>query len=127
MVCLVWMKKPVGEIKVSDCLFCKIVAREIPSDTVYEDEQIVVFKDLYPKADVHLLVVPREHIASLDEIEVAHDALLAHMIRLLPKLAKEHGLDDGFRTIINTGAGGGQEIFHLHIHILGGGRLPGFS
>jgi len=127
LVCLVWMKKPVGEIKVSDCLFCKIVAREIPSDTVYEDEQIVVFKDLYPKADVHLLVVPREHIASLDEIEVAHDALLAHMIRLLPKLAKEHGLDDGFRTIINTGAGGGQEIFHLHIHILGGGRLPGFS
>jgi len=111
----------------SDCLFCKIVAKEIPSDTVYEDEQIVVFKDLYPKADVHLLVVPRTHITSLDTVDAAHDALLAHMMRQLPKLAKEHGLDDGFRTIINTGPGGGQEIFHLHMHILGGGRLPGFG
>jgi len=111
----------------NDCLFCKIAAGELPSDTVYEDEQIVVFKDLYPKADVHLLMVPRTHIASLDEVDAAHDTLLAHMMRLLPKLAKEHGLDDGFRTIINTGPGGGQEIFHLHIHILGGGRLPGFG
>ncbi len=111
----------------SDCLFCKIAAGELPSDTVYEDEQIVVFKDLYPKADVHLLMVPRTHIASLDEVDATHDTLLAHMMRLLPKLAKEHGLDDGFRTIINTGPGGGQEIFHLHIHILGGGRLPGFG
>ncbi len=111
----------------SDCLFCKIVAKEIPSDTVYEDDQIVVFKDLYPKADVHLLMVPRIHIASLNEVDAEHDVLLARMMRLLPKLAKEHGLDDGFRTIINTGPDGGQEIFHLHIHILGGGRLPGFG
>jgi histidine triad (HIT) family protein len=112
---------------VSDCLFCKIAAGEIPSDTVYEDDQVIVFKDLYPKADVHLLVVPREHIASLNELDASHDALMAQMMRLLPKLAKEHGLDDGFRTIINTGPGGGQEIFHLHIHLLGGGNLPGFS
>ena len=111
----------------SDCLFCKIAAGDIPSDTVYEDDQVVVFKDLYPKADVHLLVIPREHVASLNETDASHDALMAHMMRLLPKLAKEHGLDDGFRTIINTGPGGGQEIFHLHIHLLGGGRLPGFA
>lgn len=110
----------------SDCLFCKIAAKEIPSDTVYEDEQVIVFKDLYPKADVHLLVVPRAHIASLNEMDASHDALMAHMMRLLPGLAKEHGLDDGFRSIINTGPGGGQEIFHLHIHLLGGGHLPGF-
>lgn len=110
-----------------DCLFCKIAAGEIPSDTVYEDDQVIVFKDLYPKADVHLLVVPREHIASLNEMDVSQDALIAHMMRLLPKLAKEQGLDDGFRTIINTGPGGGQEIFHLHIHLLGGGKLPGFG
>ena len=111
----------------SDCLFCKIAAGEIPSDTVFEDDQVIVFKDLYPKADVHLLVIPREHVASLNEMDASHDALMAHMMRLLPKLAKEHGLDDGFRTIINTGPGGGQEIFHLHVHLLGGGRLPGFS
>lgn len=111
----------------SDCLFCKIIAGDIPSNTVYEDEQVIVFKDLYPKADVHLLVVPREHIASLNEMDAGHDALMVHMMRLLPKLAKEHGLDDGFRTIINTGPGGGQEVFHLHIHLLGGGHLPGFG
>ena len=110
-----------------DCLFCKIAAGEIPSDTVYEDDQVIVFKDLYPKAKVHLLVVPRVHVESLKEMDVSYDALMAHMMRLLPKLAKDQGLDDGFRTIINTGPGGGQEIFHLHIHLLGGGKLPGFG
>lgn len=111
----------------SDCLFCKIAAGEIPSDTVYEDDQVIVFKDIYPKAAVHLLVVPREHVESLKEMDATRDALMAHMMRLLPKLAEEQGLDTGFRTIINTGPGGGQEIFHLHIHLLGGGRLPGFG
>ena len=111
----------------SDCLFCKIAAGEIPSDTVYEDDQVIVFKDLYPKANVHLLVVPREHIESLKEMDASHDALMSHMMRLLPKLAEDQGLVTGFRTIINTGPGGGQEIFHLHIHLLGGSRLPGFG
>lgn len=111
----------------SDCLFCKIAAGEIPADIVFEDEQVVVFRDIYPKADVHLLLIPREHIASLNELEPAHDALIAHMMRLLPKLAREQGLDNGYRTIVNTGPGGGQEVFHLHIHLLGGGRLPGFA
>ena len=111
----------------SDCLFCKIATGEIPADIVFEDEQVVVFRDIYPKADVHLLLIPREHIASLNELEPAHDALMAHMMRLLPKLAKAQGLDTGYRTIVNTGPGGGQEVFHLHIHLLGGGRLPGFA
>lgn len=110
----------------SACIFCKIVAGELPSTRVHEDEHVIVFKDLYPKAPVHLLVVPRAHIQSLNEIAAADDALIAHMIRLLPGLARAQGLHNGFRTIINTGAGGGQEVPHLHIHVLGGGRLPGF-
>ncbi len=111
----------------SDCLFCKIVAGEIPSETVYEDEQVVVFRDINPKAEVHLLVIPRQHIASLDELTPEQDALAAHMVRVLPQLAKTEGLDDGYRTIINTGKGGGQIIFHLHMHLLGGKNLPGFE
>lgn len=110
----------------SDCIFCKILAGEIPSDKVYEDDKVYVFRDINPKAEVHLLMIPREHIASLDELTLEHDALTAHMLRLLPQLAQEQGLDEGFRTIINTGKGGGQEVFHLHIHLLGGSGLPGF-
>jgi histidine triad (HIT) family protein len=110
----------------SDCLFCRIVEGKLPSDRVYEDSQVVVFRDIYPKAPVHLLLVPRVHFASLNELTPEHDGLMAHMMRLLPDLAKKQGLDTGFRTIINTGPGGGQEVPHLHIHLLGGGRLPGF-
>lgn len=111
----------------SDCIFCDIVAGTIPSDRVYEDERVIVFKDLYPKADTHLLIIPREHIASLNEVEPQHDELIAHMMRLLPTLAREQGLENGYRTIINTGAGGGQVVFHLHIHLMGGNNLPGFQ
>lgn len=109
----------------ADCVFCRIVAGEIPADRVYEDDQIVAFRDLAPKADVHLLVVPRRHIASLEALTPADDGLIAHCMRALPTLAQEQGLDSGFRTIINTGKGGGQEVFHLHIHLLGGSQLPG--
>lgn len=110
-----------------DCLFCKILAGEVPSDKVYEDEKMYVFKDLYPKADVHLLAIPRKHIASLNEVADEHDEIMAHMLKQLPKIAKEQGLNDGFRTIINTGEGGGQVVFHLHMHLLGGNNLPGFQ
>jgi len=109
-----------------DCLFCNVVSRKSPSDIVYEDDKVIVFKDIYPKADIHLLLVPKEHIGSLDELDTSHDVMIAHMIRLLPKLAREQGLYHGFRTIINTGPGGGQEIYHLHMHLLGGRGLPGF-
>lgn len=110
----------------SDCLFCKIAAGEIPGDIVYQDDQMVVFKDIAPKATVHLLAVPREHIESLNGLNEEHDALIAHMMRQLPQLAKAQGLDSGYRTIINTGPAGGQVVFHLHIHLLGGSGLPGF-
>jgi len=111
----------------SDCLFCKILAGEIPSDKIYEDDKMYVFKDINPKADVHLLAIPRVHVESLNEVNDEHDEIVAHMIKQLPKLAKEQGLKDGFRTIINTGKGGGQIIFHLHLHLLGGRNLPGFQ
>ena len=110
----------------SDCLFCKILAGEIPSEKVYEDDKVYVFKDIYPKADVHLLMIPRVHVDSLNELNESHDEVMAHMMRLLPVLAKEQGLDTGFRTIINTGPGGGQEVDHLHLHLMGGDHLPGF-
>lgn len=110
----------------NDCIFCKIVAGQVPSTRLYEDDQAIVIQDLYPKAPVHLLVLPRVHLESLNDLTPAHDGLMAHMLRLLPTLARQQGLNDGFRTIINTGRGGGQEVPHLHIHLLGGGRLPGF-
>ncbi len=111
----------------SDCLFCKIAAGEIPSKKVYEDDQVFVFWDINPKADVHLLLIPKVHVASLNELGDEHDEVMTHALKLLPKLAKEQGLDDGFRTIINTGRGGGQLVFHLHMHLLGGNNLPGFE
>lgn len=111
----------------SECLFCKILSGDIPSDKVFEDDQIYVFKDIYPKADVHLLVIPKIHIARLDQANETHAGLLSHMLLSLAELAKQHGLETGFRTIINTGPGGGQEVDHLHIHLLGGKTLPGFK
>lgn len=111
----------------SDCLFCKIVNGDIPADIVYKDERVIVFKDIAPKAEVHLLMIPRLHLDSLNELNAEHSALISHMMLLLPTLAKEQGLEHGFRTIINTGRGGGQEVLHLHIHLLGGNNLPGFN
>ncbi|MEO5702385.1 MAG: histidine triad nucleotide-binding protein [Gammaproteobacteria bacterium] len=108
----------------SDCLFCNIAADKIATQTVFTDDHVVVFKDIHPRAKVHLLVIPRTHLASLDDLDASHDTLIAHMMRLLPELARTQGLKNGFRTIINTGAGGGQEIAHLHIHLLGGAPLP---
>lgn len=111
----------------SDCLFCKIAAGEIPSDKVYEDDVMIVFKDINPKAEVHLLAIPREHIDSLNEVTEQHDAIMGYMLRRLPEIARNQGLNDGFRAIINTGKGSGQIIFHLHIHLMGGKNLPGFE
>jgi len=110
----------------SDCLFCKIADGEIPAGIVYEDDKILVFKDLHPKAEVHLLMIPKAHIDSLATLDNKHSELIAYMMLKLPVVAKEQGLTEGFRTIINTGKGGGQEVFHLHMHLLGGKNLPGF-
>lgn len=111
----------------NDCLFCKIIAGDIPSNKVFEDELIYVFKDINPKAAVHLLVIPKTHIDSLEQLTDEHQSLIGHIMLQLPQLARSQGLNDGFRTIINTGPGGGQEVGHLHIHLLGGQGLPGFN
>ncbi|WP_444995729.1 histidine triad nucleotide-binding protein [Aliikangiella sp. IMCC44359] len=107
-----------------DCLFCKIARNEIPSERVYEDDDVFVIRDIAPKADTHLLVIPQKHIAGLNDLLPDDQELMGKIMLLLPKLAKDQGLDSGYRTIINTGKGGGQEIFHLHVHLLGGGPLP---
>ena len=111
----------------TDCLFCRIVAGEIPAEIVYEDEQILVFKDINPRAAVHLLAIPKIHLTSLEEITSEHQMLIGHIMVQLPHLARAQGLPDGFRAIINTGPGGGQEVRHLHVHLLGGEGLPGFN
>ncbi len=111
----------------SDCIFCKIVAGEIPADVVYEDKNVLVFKDVNPRAKIHLLMIPKQHIVSLAELDESHATLMGQMMTLIPTLAQKQGLEAGFRTIINTGKGGGQEVFHLHIHLLGGGKLPAFG
>jgi histidine triad (HIT) family protein len=106
----------------SDCIFCKIVAGDIPCRKVYEDDDVLAFHDIHPVAPVHFMIVPKLHVASLDHCEAGHQALLGKILLLAAKLAREQGLTDGFRTIINTGRGGGQEVFHLHVHIIGGGN-----
>lgn len=108
----------------SDCLFCKIIRGEIPCTKVYEDDEVLAFHDIHPVAPVHFMLIPKLHLASLAEAQVLHQALLGRMLLLAPGLAKEQGLLDGFRTVINTGRGGGQEVFHLHVHVIGGGNIP---
>lgn len=108
-----------------NCIFCKIVRGEIPSNKAYEDEEVLVFHDIHPIAPVHLLLIPKVHVDSLSHCDGTHQAMLGKLLLLAPKLAQEHGLDQGFRTMINTGRGGGQEVFHLHLHVFGGGeRIP---
>jgi len=111
----------------SGCLFCQIIAGEIPSSKVYEDDLIYAFRDINPKAEVHVLVVPKQHLGSLEDLEKWHQTLSAHMLIKLKDIARLEGLEDGFRTIINTGPGGGQEVGHLHLHILGGEDLEDFT
>jgi len=108
----------------SDCIFCKIVRGEIPCRKVYEDEELFAFHDIHPAAPVHFMLIPKLHIASLADTDDSHAKLLGKILLTAPKLAKEQGLENGFRTVINTGRGGGQEVFHLHIHIIGGGNIP---
>jgi len=108
----------------SDCLFCKIARGDIPCRKVYEDDEILAFHDINPVAPVHFMLIPKLHLVSLAEADATHAALLGRMLLLVPELARQQGLDQGFRTVINTGRGGGQEIFHLHIHVIGGGNIP---
>jgi histidine triad (HIT) family protein len=104
------------------CLFCRIARGEVPSRKAYEDDEVLAFHDINPAAPVHLLVVPKLHVDSLLTTGPEHAALLGKLMILAPRLAKEQGCDNGFRVVINNGPDGGQEVFHLHIHILGGPR-----
>jgi histidine triad (HIT) family protein len=109
---------------VSDCLFCKLIARQIPATIVHEDEHIVAFKDITPQAPTHVLVVPRRHIASLNDLSSADDALVGEMVRIAASIAKANGhADHGYRTVFNCNADAGQTVFHLHLHLLGGRKM----
>ena len=103
-----------------NCLFCKIVAGGIPCRKIYEDDDVLAFHDIHPVAPVHFMVIPKRHVASLAECDESHRDVLGKILILAPRLAREQGLADGFRTVINTGKGGGQEVFHLHVHVIGG-------
>lgn len=103
-----------------DCVFCRIVKNQIPSNKIFEDDELLVFHDIHPIARVHFLIIPKLHVDSLVHCAPVHQALLGRMLLLAPKLARELGLEHGFRTMINTGRDGGQEVYHLHMHVFGG-------
>ena len=103
-----------------DCIFCKIACGDIPATKVYEDETVVAFNDLEPQAPTHILIIPKMHIASADEINEANSAVVAHIFEVAAKIAKEKGLSNGYRIVNNCGADGGQTVKHLHFHLLGG-------
>ncbi len=105
-------------------IFAKILRGELPCKKVYEDEWAMAFHDINPLAPVHALVIPKEHVESLDDIGQRDEALMGHLMRVASRVANEHGLaESGYRTVINTGAGAGQSVFHLHVHVLGGRPL----
>ena len=107
----------------TDCIFCRIAAGDVPSRKVHDDDQVMAFHDIAPWAPVHLLIIPKTHIPSLVETDPQqHAALLGRMLALAPQLARAQGVTNGFRVVINTGADGGQEVPHLHLHVIGGPR-----
>ncbi|MDE2145369.1 MAG: histidine triad nucleotide-binding protein [Burkholderiales bacterium] len=105
-----------------NCIFCKIVAGQIPARKAYEDDELLAFHDIAPWAPVHVLVIPKTHIATLADVGPGHEALLGRMLGLAPRLMRELGVVNGFRTLINSGRDGGQEVYHLHLHVMGGPR-----
>ena len=107
-----------------DCIFCRIIAEQIPSDIVYRDDIVIAFKDIHPVTQVHLLIVPREHIAYLTDLTEKQSGLVGHMILVVNRLARQTGIaEKGFRVVINCGEEGGQVVKHLHLHLLGGRRM----
>lgn len=107
----------------NDCIFCKIINNEIPSERLYEDEEIIAFKDINPIAPVHILVIPKKHIATADDLTEADEPLIGKIFTVIRKLAKEFHLENGYRIVNNCGEDGGQEVEHIHFHILGGTKL----
>jgi histidine triad (HIT) family protein len=107
----------------SDCPFCKIVAGTIPAKRLYEDEQSIAFADINPQAPTHLLVIPKQHLASLAQVVPEHTPLLGHLMEVAADLARSYGLANGYRIVINTGDDGGQTVHHLHLHLFGGRHM----
>ena len=108
----------------SSCLFCRIISGEAPAQKVYEDDQVFAFKDIRPQAPVHLLVCPRQHIPTLNDVQPEHSALLVHIFDVARQLAEQSGIHEkGYRTVFNVNAGAGQTIYHLHLHVIGGRQL----
>ena len=107
----------------SNCLFCKIVAGDIPSTKVYEDETVLAFRDIAPQAPTHILVIPKAHIASVAEVTAENSGVVAHIFEVIPQFARSAGLENGFRVVSNCGPDAGQTVNHLHFHILGGKQL----
>ncbi|QEK12365.1 histidine triad nucleotide-binding protein [Crassaminicella thermophila] len=107
----------------ADCIFCKIVSKEIPSKVVYEDDDIMAFHDIEPQAPTHVIVIPKKHIQSIDHIYEEHKELLGHILLSIKNIAKELGLEDGYRVVNNCGELGGQTVNHIHFHLLGGRQL----
>ena len=107
----------------SDCLFCKIISGDIPSNKVYEDDLCYAFRDIAPMAPTHILVIPKNHISGVDGITAQNSALVAHIFEVIPQIAKAEGLVNGYRVVSNCGADAGQTVPHLHFHILGGKQL----
>jgi histidine triad (HIT) family protein len=112
----------------AECIFCKIVAKEIPAQIIYEDEDVISFKDINPLAPVHLLIIPKEHLKDLNAAAPARESLLGHIIVVAQKLAVEQGIaESGYRVVANNGLDGGQIVDHLHFHLIGGKLLPDFA
>ena len=107
----------------TNCLFCKIIAGDIPSTKVYEDDLVLAFRDIAPQAPTHILVIPKAHIASVAEINEENSQVVAHIFRIIPQIAKAEGLEGGYRVVSNCGDDAGQTVHHLHFHILGGKKL----
>ncbi len=105
----------------SDCLFCKMVSGEITPDTLYEDDDVLAFRDINPQAPTHVLVIPKQHIATLNDVDEIHAPLVGKMVRTAAAIARQEGFADaGYRTVMNCNADGGQTVFHIHLHLLGG-------
>lgn len=107
----------------NDCLFCKIINKEIPAAIRYEDDRFMAFDDINPKAKVHILLIPKKHISSIAALDESDSSLIGQMVLLAKKIAEDSGIAEGFRLVFNSGADSGQEVDHLHMHILGGNRL----
>ena len=107
----------------SNCLFCKIIAGDIPSTKVYEDDSVLAFRDIAPQAPTHILVIPKTHIGSVAEVSAENSAVVAHIFEVIPQIAAAEGLENGYRVVSNCGSHAGQTVPHLHFHILGGKKL----